>query len=81
MAVVYGLAFFLFLFYIRVLPFREKPAVEPLKTVAATVISKEVRTGTNSSGRSTMGYSFVVNFERSGFVENNKNIKYQNVLF
>ena len=62
MAVVYGLAFFLLLFYLRVLPFREKPASEPKKTVAATVISREVRPGTNRSGRSQAGYSFVVGF-------------------
>ena len=63
MAAVYGLAFLLLLFYIRVRPFREKPSWEPKQTVVATVISKEIRAGTNSTGRSTMGYSFVINFE------------------
>lgn len=63
MAVVYGLAFLLFIFYIRVRPFREKPSLEAKKSVVATVISKEVRTGTNNSGRSMMGYSFVVHFK------------------
>lgn len=63
MAVVYGLAFFLFLFYVRVRPFCEKPSLEPKNAVKATVISKEVRRGTNHSGRSTMGYSFVITFK------------------
>ena len=63
MASVYGLAFFLFVFYIRVLPFCEKPSLEPKKAIEATVISKEVRSGTNRSGRSMMGYSFVINFK------------------
>jgi len=63
MAAVYGLAFLLLLFYIRVRPFCEKPSLEPKKAIVATVISKEVRRGTNRSGRSTMGYSFVINFK------------------
>ena len=62
-AVVYGLALFLLIAYLRVLPFLEKPAKEPEQTVAATVVSKEVRSGTQGSGRSQMGYSFVVNFQ------------------
>lgn len=61
-AVTYGLAFFLLISYLRVLPFREKPSWDPRISVQATVASKEVRTGTDSSGRSQMGYSFVVNF-------------------
>ena len=62
MAVVYGLVFFLLICYLRVLPFREKPSREPKQIVMATVISREVRTGTNRSGRSQGGYSFVVHF-------------------
>lgn len=62
MAVVYGLAFMLLISYLRVLPFREKPSREPLKTSAATVVSKEVKSGTYHSGRSQAGYSFVVHF-------------------
>lgn len=58
----YGLAVLLLLFYIRVRPFLEKPANEPERTTAATVISKEVRSGTQATGRSMMGYSFQVNF-------------------
>ena len=53
----------LLLFYIRVRPFREKPSWESKQAIVATVISKEIRAGTNSTGRSTMGYSFVINFE------------------
>ena len=51
------------IFYLRIRLFTEKPSGEPERSVAATVISKEVREGTNRSGRSMMGYSFVVNFQ------------------
>lgn len=50
-------------FYLRVRWFMEKPSTEPERSVMATVISKEVKEGTNLSGRSMMGYSFVVNFQ------------------
>ena len=60
--VPYGLAFFLLIYYIRVIPFREKPSREPERTVQATVAAKEIRSGTQRSGRSQMGYSFVVSF-------------------
>ena len=50
------------IFYLWVRVFSEKPSSEPERSVAATVVSKEVRQGTNQSGRSMMGYSFVVNF-------------------
>ena len=50
------------IFYLRVRLFQEKPSTEPERTVAATVVSKEVQEGTNQSGRSMMGYSFVVTF-------------------
>ena len=48
--------------YLKVRPFREKPSPEPEKTLRATVIAKEIRSGTGSSGRSHMGYSFVIRF-------------------
>ena len=51
------------IFYLRVRWFMEKPSTEPERSVSATVISKEIREGTNRSGRSMMGYSFVVNFQ------------------
>ena len=60
---VYGVAACSLIFYLRVRWFMEKPTTEPEKTVVATVASKEVREGTNRSGRSMMGYSFVVNFQ------------------
>lgn len=59
---VYGVAVCSLVFYLRVRWFWEKPAKEPEKSVMATVVSKEVKSGTNQSGRSMMGYSFVVNF-------------------
>lgn len=59
---VYVSAFGLVVFYMRVRWFLEKPTDEPERTVAATVVSKEVRSGTNQSGRSMMGYSFAITF-------------------
>ena len=50
------------IFYLWVRAFSEKPSGEPERTVKATVISKEVKEGTNRSGRSMMGYSFLVTF-------------------
>ena len=50
------------IFYLRVRAFSEKPSAEPERTVNAAVIAKEVKEGTNRSGRSTMGYSFAVKF-------------------
>ena len=50
------------IFYLWVRAFSEKPSAEPERTAKATVISKEVREGTNRSGRSMMGYSFAVKF-------------------
>ena len=60
---VYTGVFGLLVFYLRVRWFQEKPVMEPERAAVATVISKEVRQGTNQSGRSMMGYSFVVNFQ------------------
>ena len=59
---LYLLALMVLFFYMRVLPFREKPCYEPEQAVLATVISKEIVSGTQRSGRSQMGYSFVVRF-------------------
>lgn len=50
------------IFYLRVRWFMEKPSTEPERTAKATVISKEVKEGIHRSGRSMMGYSFVVTF-------------------
>lgn len=60
--VLYFLALMLVIFYLRVVPFREKPSYEPEKSVQATVFSKEIVSGTQRSGRSQMGYSFIVTF-------------------
>ena len=59
---LYLLALMVLIFYMRVLPFREKPSYEPEKSVQATVFSKEIVSGTQRSGRSQMGYSFIVIF-------------------
>lgn len=62
LAAVYMAAGGLLVAWLRVRWFLEKPTDEPERTAAATVISKEVKSGTNQSGRSMMGYSFVVTF-------------------
>jgi transcriptional regulator with XRE-family HTH domain len=49
--------------YLRVRPFREKPSLMPEKVIQATVVSKEIVSGTHNSGRSHMGYSFVIRFQ------------------
>ena len=59
---LYILALMVLIFYLRVIPFREKPCYEPEKAVPATIISKEIVSGTQRSGRSHMGYSFVITF-------------------
>ena len=48
--------------YLRVRLFKEKPSKEPEKTVMATVVSKEVKRGTQRSGRSNGGYSYAICF-------------------
>ena len=48
--------------YVWLESFREEPSSEPERTVSATVIFKEVQEGTNRTGRSMMGYSFLVTF-------------------
>lgn len=62
MVLVYGTASCLLIFYLRIRWFLEKPSEEPERTVAATVVSKEVKSGTHETGRSMMGYSFVITF-------------------
>ena len=58
----YGLAIMLFIFYMYAHAFQEKPSNEPVRTLQASVLSKKVISGTHHSGRSQMGYSFVVTF-------------------
>lgn len=62
LAFVYFTAGALLIAYLRVHWFREKPTQEPERTVTATVVSKEIKSGTNETGRSMMGYSFQVTF-------------------
>ena len=59
----YGLAVMLFIFYMYAHAFQEKPSYEPIVAIQSTVLSKEIISGTHSSGRSQMGYSFLVTFQ------------------
>ena len=52
----------LLLNYLRVRLWGEKRAKEPEETVTATVVSKEVKRGTQRTGRSKGGYSYAVSF-------------------
>ena len=57
-------AFCLLIFWLRVRPFREKKTREPEQTAKARLISRQVKSGTNRSGRSSgMGYSYVLTFQ------------------
>ena len=60
--VVYGLAIMLFICYMYARAFQEKPSYDPLETLQAVVVSKKVVSGTHSTGRSQMGYSFLITF-------------------
>lgn len=62
MMLAFGIALCFLVSCLRAYAWQEKPAKESQKTVAATVVSKEVKSGTHRAGRSQMGYSFVVNF-------------------
>lgn len=59
---VYGFSLALFVAWIRARWALETPTAEPERTVAATVVSKEVVSGTRGAGRSKLGYSFVIHF-------------------
>ena len=59
---VYIAAAGLLVMYLRVRWFMEEPTTEPERTVGATVVFKEVQEGTNRTGRSMMGYSFLITF-------------------
>ena len=56
------LCFLLLIYYLRVRLWGEKRSNEPEKTVTATVVSKEIKRGTQRTGRSNGGYSYAVNF-------------------
>ena len=52
-----------FVFWIRVLPFREKKTREPERTAKAEVITRQVESGANRTGRSSgMGYNYRITF-------------------
>ena len=63
MTLVFGTAGCLAVFYLRVRVFRETPTKGPVESIPATVVSKELRSGTGGAGRSVMGYSFTVTFQ------------------
>ena len=51
--------------YVRTKLWGEKPSKAPVKTATATVIAKEVKQGTQGSGRSNGGFSYAVTFQTS----------------
>ena len=62
MLLVYGTAFALLMAWLKAHWWQEKPSREPIRTIAATVVSKEVKSGTGGAGRSKGGCSYVVKF-------------------
>ena len=59
---VYGGAVALLVSYLKAILWQEKPETQPEQAVQATVVSKEVRPGTQGAGRSKGGYSYVIHF-------------------
>ena len=57
-----GICFLLLLHNLSVRLWGEKKSKEPEKTIVATVVSKEVKRGTQGTGRSKGGYSYAVTF-------------------
>lgn len=52
-----------FVFWLRILPFREKKTDEPERTANAEVIARRVESGANRTGRSSgMGYNYRIRF-------------------
>ena len=63
-AVIALLVLFFFVYWLRILPFREKKTKEPERTAKATLAARQVQSGTRRSGRSQgMGYSFLLTFQ------------------
>lgn len=61
------LALSFLVYWLRVLPFREKKTNEPERTARAKLVARNVQKGTHRSGRSQgMGYSFLLTFEAEG---------------
>lgn len=48
--------------WLRVFPFTEKKTREPERTADAVVTARTIKSGANRSGRSVMGYSYLVSF-------------------
>ena len=56
-----------FVFWIRVLPFREKKTREPERTAKAEVITRKIESGANRTGRSSgMGFNYRITFQLEG---------------
>jgi len=52
-----------FIFWLRTFPFRERKTKEPERTANAEVVSRQVETGANRTGRSSgMGYNYRITF-------------------
>lgn len=62
MMLVYGLSAALLISYLKARLWQETPSKSPIESVAATVVSKEVKPGTHGAGRSKGGYSYCVTF-------------------
>lgn len=51
------------IFWLRAFPFREKKCREPEQSAKAAVVSRRIRSGNpHRSGRSQMGYTYLVTF-------------------
>ena len=59
---VYIICASMLIFCLRTYFWQEKPAEEPEQSVAAAVVSKEIKSETHESGRSKGGYSYTVKF-------------------
>ena len=52
-----------FIFWLRTFPFRERKTKESERTAKAEVVSRQVETGANRTGRSSgMGYNYRITF-------------------
>ncbi len=51
--------------FLWVLPFREKKSTEPQQTAPATLVTREIRRGSDRSGRSRVGFNHVLIFQLS----------------
>lgn len=56
------LSVFGLIFWLRVLPFREKKSNEPQRTAEAELINRYIKSGADRSGRSRVGFNHVLTF-------------------